>query len=325
MHTGQLGGRIGALRDPATGQTIDGRLSGTFTYTAPGDPNAVVQQVQQRLLQTVQQVLQQKLTSYQVAVPTMSGSLPYYTQEIIGQCQLADLGVTITDLQLQLQVDAPPAPAPYAGPMPADPMSAMKNAFAEQAKERLDPSNYEVRAKMNIGGFKVNASTDGGLDTDSLGEQAKEKVKSTVIWWGIGCVVILFVVALLGGIAIYAYTQIDGPTSSTGGGKAGTWDGKSTFVCKGNDKVTLSGVTATIAAGSAITASANCQLTLTNVTIAAPVGIDASGNAKVTVSGGSISGTEAAVKAKGLAQVTFSGTTVSGDKNAEGAAKITGP
>ncbi|MBX3125650.1 MAG: hypothetical protein KF718_03000 [Polyangiaceae bacterium] len=325
MHTGQLGGRIGPMMDPATRQQVTGALAGTFTFQCAGDPSGVLPQLQGRLLQTVSRLLDQKLSSQQVAVQTMPGSLPYYSQEIIAQCNTQDLGVTITGLQLQLSMDSPPPPQAYGGPMPADPMSAMKNAFAQQAQERLDPSNYEVRAKMNIGGFKVNASTDGGLDMDSLGEQAKDKVKSKLVWWAIGCGAILFVVAIIAAIIIYVVYVVGTGSGATGTAKAGAWDGTSTFTCKGNDKVSLEKVTATIASGSAIVAEANCQLTLKNVVITAPVGIEAKGNAKVTVSGGTVAGSEAAAKAAGNAQITFSGTTVSGAKNATPPATITGP
>ncbi len=327
MQQGQVGGNVGPFTDPAMGGQVNGKLFGTFTYTSAGDASAALPQVQQRLLQTINNLLGQKLASQQVAVQTMPGSLPYYTQEILSQCQTQDLGVTVSDLQLQLQLDAPPpGAAPPMGAMPPTPQQSMQNAFAQEAEERLDPSNYNVKAKIKVGGFNINASTDEGLDADGLGKQAMDKVKSNVIWYVGGCLVVGVVLAGVAGIILWAVmTSGSGATASTGGGKAAAWDGKSTFVCKGNDKVSLSGVTATIASGSAIKASANCRLTMTNMIISAPVGIEASGNARVTVSGGAVTGSEAAAKASGLAKITFSGTTVSGKKDAKKPATITGP
>ena len=205
-------------------------------------------------------------------------------------------------------------------------MQSMGNAFAQEAQDRLDPSNYNVKAKIKVGGFNVNASTDGGLDVDGLGKQAVDKVKSNVIWYAGGCLVVGFVLALVGGIIIWAVVNSGSPaTAKAGSGKAASWDGTSTFECKGNDNVKLEGVTATIASGSAIKASANCRLELTGVTISAPVGIEASGGAKVTVNGGAVTGSEAAAKASALAKITFIGTTVSGKKDAKAPATITGP
>lgn len=330
MQQGQVGGRVGPFTDPAMGGQVSGTVHGTFSYTATGDTSQSLPWVQQQLMLAINNVLAQKLASQQVAVQTMSGSLPYYTQEILAQCQTQQAGVTVSDLQLQLQLDAPPpgqgAPAPYGGPMPATPMQAMGDAFSQEAKDRLDPSNYNVKAKIKVGGFNVNASTDGGLDVDGLGKQAVDKVKSNVIWYAGGCLVLFIVLAGVGGIIAYSLYNSGSPaTAKAGGGKAAAWNGKSTFECKGNDNVKLEGVTASIASGSAIKASANCRLELSKVTISAPVGIEASGNAKVTMNGGAVTGSEAAAKASGLAKITFTGTTVTGKTDAKAPASITGP
>ncbi|MCA9589795.1 MAG: hypothetical protein KC657_31040, partial [Myxococcales bacterium] len=93
--------------------------------------------------------------------------------------------------------------------------------------------------------------------------------------------------------------------------------------CKGNDKVTLSGVTATVS-DTAIRAGGNCQLTLVNVKLTAPVGIEAAANAKVTMTGGSITASTNSVVASAAANVTLTGTQVTGKSKKSGAAKITG-
>jgi hypothetical protein len=277
------------------------------------------------LLQALTTVINQKLAAGQVAIPTIAGSLPYFQNEVIAASGAQHLGAQITGLQLQVTMENPYAVQPHAGPLPPDPMQAMKNAFAQQAKDRLDPSNYEVKAKLNVGGIKIGMSSKDGVDTGAIGDQLKDKAKSTVIWWAIGCVVILFVVVLLGGIGIYAYMQVVGGSSATAE-RAASWDGKTPFVCGGNDKVKIEGVKAKIASGAAVTAGGNCLAELVDVTIDAPIGLAAMGNGKITVKGGSVTGSQYAAQAIGAnAMISFSGTSVSGKTNSLGGAKITGP
>jgi len=233
--------------------------------------------------------------------------------------------VQITGLNLQAQMDAPP---PVAQPiqMPPTPMQSLQNSLEQKARDRLDPGNYNVQAKINVGGFKIKASTDGGIDTDSLKEQVKDKAISNLIWYGAGCVILLIVLAGLGGLAIYIYSEASSSgTAPTGAAKAGSWDGKTTLNCGGSDNMKITGVTANISSGTAVNAGANCHLELVNCNITAPNGINAGANAKVTVTGGSVTSTDTAAQALGNATITFSGTKVSGKKSALGAAKITGP
>lgn len=328
MQNARLGGPIGAFRDPTSGQSFSGQAFGSFSFNAADESELMVAQLQQAILRAVTEVIAQKLASNQVAVPTIPGSVPYYVGEIIAAAGAAGLGAQITDLQLQVTVENPyaasAAPGVPAG-MPASPMQAMQASFAQQAKDRLDPSNYDVHAKINVGGFKIKASTDGGIDTDGLKNQVKDKVKTEIIWYGIGCVVVGFVVLLLAGIGWYAYNTATGGSAPTGAGKAASWDGTSTFSCGGNDNVTLTGVTANLPTSTAIKASGNCKLDLVGVNITAKDGIQALSNARVTVTGGSVNATGTAASALGSATITFSGTTVTGKKQALGAAKINGP
>jgi hypothetical protein len=118
---------------------------------------------------------------------------------------------------------------------------------------------------------------------------------------------------------------LGGGTGSASAAKAAAWDGKSTLSCGGTDKMTITGVTANLASGTAVNAGANCELNLVNCNITAPTGINAGANAKVTVTGGSVTSTDTAAQALGNATITFSGTTVTGKKKALGAAKINGP
>jgi hypothetical protein len=323
MHSGRLGGRIGDFRDPSTGQLVGGNVFGDFTFQlmGPGDPNNAQQYAASQLMIAIKTVIAQKLASNQIAIPTISHSMPHLQGEIIAAAGTQQAGIQIMSLNLQVQMDAPPQAAQPPMQMPPTPMQSMQNAFAQEARDRLDPSNYEVRAKINVGGFQLKASTDGGIDTDSLGEQAKDKVVSNLIWYGAGCFILLFVLGGVAAIVVYAFMG-GGAVGST---KAGTWDGKTTFSCGGNDNVTIEGVTANIASGTAVNAGANCQLTLVNCNITAPTGINAGANAKVTVTGGSVTSSDTAAQALGNATITFSGTKVSGKKSALGAAKINGP
>jgi len=327
VYPGQLGGNIGPFRDPTSGQSVSGTAQGSFTFAGAGDPNAMLPQAQAALLAAITQVIGQKLASSQVAIPTIAGSLPYFLNEIVAAAAAQAPGVQISGLQLTVNVQNPyAAGAPgMGGPMPPDPMTAMQNAFAQRAQEKLDPRNYEVEAKINVGGFKIKASTDGGIDTDGLKNQVKDKVKTEIIWYGIGCVIVGIVIVGLIGLAWYIFREASGGNAPSGPGKAATWDGKSKFSCSGNDNVKLEGVTATIASGEAISAMGSCKLELVNVNITAPDGISVMGSAQVTMKGGSVTAKNTAAKAVGAnAKITFEGTKVSGKKEAVGG-KIVGP
>ncbi len=108
-------------------------------------------------------------------------------------------------------------------------------------------------------------------------------------------------------------------------GTSGTaWDGKAAYTCTGNDAATITGVTANIVSGPAVTANGNCKLTLKDCTITSNEGISANGNAQVTVEGGEIKASDTAIAANGNAQVTVNGGKVSGKVVANGNAKVTG-
>lgn len=333
MFNGQLSGPIGTLPDPTTGQQLAAMAQGRFTFVAHGDPNTLAPQIAHALMQATQRVLSQKLSTNQVALPTLAQSLPYYVQEIIAASGVAQHGVTVQQLELAVQVQQPAAQAGYQGALPPDPHTQMQNRMAQIAQERMDPRNYEVKATVEIGGFKLQGSSDKGFDTDGLAKQGIEKAKSELIWWGIGAVIVVLVLLGLAGLAWYVYREYKNPSTGTGAtasdkadgksGKSATWDGKEPFKCGGNDKLTISGVSAKFDKGTAVTASGNCKLELTDVNLDAAIGIVAEGNAVVTVKGGSVTGKEAAAKTTTQnAKVSFSGTKVTGKKDGK---NIEGP
>lgn len=334
MFNGQLQGSIGTLPDPTTGQQLPASAQGRFTFAAQGDPNALGPQVSQALMQATQRVLSQKLSSNQVALPTLAQSLPHFTNEIIAASGVAQWGVQIQQLELAVQVQQTPGPQVYTGALPPDPHTQMQNRMAQIAQERMDPRNYEVKATVEIGGFKLQGSSDKGFDTDGLAKQGIEKAKSELIWWGIGAAIVLLVIIGLAGLAWYVYREVKNPSTGTNStasdksdgddkkSKAAVWDGKAPFECKGAEKVTIDGVTAKLDKGPAITAKANCKLELVNVDITAPNAIVAEANAVVTVKGGSITSTDTAAKTSANAKITFSGTKVTGKKEGK---NIEGP
>jgi hypothetical protein len=329
-NTVQLGGPLGGLVDPTNGQQVQGQVWGTCTYdVAPGvDPRSVEENVKAQLLQAAKDVIAHKLATNQVALPTLAQSMPHFLQEIVAQAGLDRLGARVVGIELSAQVDqAAPQQMMPQQQMPPNPYEATKNAFAQKAQERLDPSNYEVRAKINVGGLKIGMSSDGGLDTKGLETQLKNKAKSEIIWYGIGCAILLVVVGGLGGLGLFIYyaAKSGSSPSSTGKPVTATWDGKSTFNCGGNDVVKIEKVTSKLTSGSAIEAGGNCKLELVNVNISAPIAIKAGANAIVTVTGGTVEGTTYAVQGLGSSQVKFSGTKVTGKNQTLGGAKVTGP
>ncbi len=186
------------------------------------------------------------------------------------------------------------------------------------------PPNQHPPGSFDLGdGYRLQVKING----KNPEQFAKDEVKSMIWGWIIGGIILVLVLLIFAGVGIYVYVQANDSTSSTasGGGatkaaSAGEWDGKSTFECKGNDAVTLTGVNAS----AGVKASANCQLNLVNCNITAPVGIDASGNAKITMTGGSLNGSTNSVSAQNNAKVTLVGTKVTGKSKKAGGAVISG-
>ena len=199
-------------------------------------------------------------------------------------------------------------PPPGAQPMPPPHMR-------QQQQHNMSEGTF------NVGGEQWQVKING----QKPGEYVANEAKSAVLWWGIGAVVVLFV--LCGGAGLGGYIWYEASKPSPGAdptGKAAAaaaaWDGKSTLECKGNDVMNVAGVTAT----AGVKASGNCKLNLVNVNITAPVGIEASASAKVNMTGGSINASTNTVVASAAAEVNLVGTTVTGKSKKSGAAKING-
>jgi hypothetical protein len=193
---------------------------------------------------------------------------------------------------------------------------------AQPMPPRQQPQHNLAQGTFDLGGgHQLRLKIDGKSPENYL----KHKASSMIWGWIIGAVILGLVVLTFAGIGIYVYVVAkDSASGAPGGGVAtgATWDGKSTFECKGNDNVTLTGIKANVS-GTAIKASGNCQLTMVGVEITAPVGIEASANAKVSMTGGAINATTHSVVASAAAKVDLVGTKVSGKSKSSGAAKVT--
>lgn len=213
-----------------------------------------------------------------------------------------------------------------AAPMPVDPMTATKNAFAARAAEKA-----KAGVRVKFGGVAVDVGSGGvGVNTDRLEKDLKKKAGDTVSGWIWGCVgsvviggLVLLGFVVIGGIVTW---QVMAPGGSSGGGASETaaWDGKAPFSCGGNDNVTLSGASAALPGQIAITAGGNCELTLEGVDVSGGTALSVAGNATVTVNGGRLAGTDAAVSASANATVTGSGVKVEGEVKKKGGAKVSG-
>lgn len=156
--------------------------------------------------------------------------------------------------------------------------------------------------------------------------RAKDKAVSTVVWWAMGCVVLLmlgcFITALvlyIGGVATRSVVQTEGAAQRV----ASAWDGTSTLECLGANHMEIEGVTASPGLVG-VRASGACQLTLRNCNITAATAIEASGAARVTVIGGSLNGTTASIQAGGGSTVDVQGATVTGPVARSGGAHVNG-
>jgi hypothetical protein len=156
--------------------------------------------------------------------------------------------------------------------------------------------------------------------------KAKDKAVSTVVWWAIGCVVMLLLVCFVGGLFVYiggaglsSYMQTAGAAQRT----ASAWDGLSTLECTGANTMELEGITATLS-DVGVRASGACNLTLRNCNLTAPTAVEVSGGAHVTIIGGTVTGSVAAIQAGGGSTVDVQGATITGPVARSGGAHVNG-
>ena len=170
------------------GQPVDVRFSGTVERSAEHDATAALQSAAQR-------VLGAGLVAGQVALPSLALSL--FIPQILADAsaQLAPSGVQLASLSMQCVVPAtataPAAAAIAAAPTPMQALGAsVQRAAADQVASAI-PS----RVNVHVGGFKVGVG-EGGVDSGSLADQAVDKVKSSIMFYVIGGVILLLVALL---------------------------------------------------------------------------------------------------------------------------------
>jgi hypothetical protein len=313
----QFGGPIGPFRDTVQQRDVPVDVFGTVDYRSNNPPSPELEGwLKAQLLNAIRNVIGQKMASGQLSFRHLgTGDVASTMREIIQASGLEQQGIQIGNLTMQFGIDGHQP----AGAAPQQP----------QQQQQQQPQ-YAVDARFDVGGLRINASSDKGLDTQGLQNQLKDKAKSQVIWWGIGCGIIFLVGVFILGLGWYVYRTVAASMPSTSTtttsrtASAAKWDGKSAFSCGGNDAITITGVKANLSE-TAITAAGNCVLTLVNVDVTAPTAIESTGNAQITVTGGSLNGSKLAVKADGLSKVTMTGTKVTGKTQAGSMAKITGP
>ncbi len=214
----------------------------------------------------------------------------------------------------------PPPNNPYGPQNPYDQQQQQPQGYGAPPPQ----NNYSQGTFDMGGGQQLRVKINGKTPENYLKDRASGMVWGWII--GLGVVAVLVIGGGILGIYVYMKAKSDisdvsaNSPAAQAAGKATAWDGKSPLTCGGNDRMIVTGVTAT----AGIVASGNCHIAISGTTITAPVAIEASGNADVAVAGGSVTGSTAAVKASAAAKVTFAGTKVTGKQEKSGAAKITG-
>jgi len=192
-----------------------------------------------------------------------------------------------------------------------------------ERERRLDPG---VATHWDVDGIPLKVDDHGvHVDQERLRGRIEHRVEQKINQYIWGCVFTVVLTSCMGllfvgaGVTIVAVVgkafHDRGPVEITGRG-AGVpvaWDGAAPFVCKGTDTVTLDHPVAHFDAGVAVTAEGNCTLTLVEPDLSAPTALLTRGNAEVSVRGGTLSGTEAAIRAEGLSKVTGTGVAVDGE------------
>lgn len=158
--------------------------------------------------------------------------------------------------------------------------------------------------------------------TKAVGNAISGVITSIVI----GICAIGVVGCLVCGVGGYVtYAILGGPSASPTLAdttpRLASWDGKSTLKCGGNDRIKVSGVTATIK-GIGVDAAGNCQVELVGVTLSADTALRARGNASITVVGGTVTGRTLAVDAGAASEVDLTQATVQGEVKKSGLAKV---
>lgn len=120
-------------------------------------------------------------------------------------------------------------------------------------------------------------------------------------------------VAIAAVVAVFMAQRGGAPSSVLGGLGLATWDGSAPLSCGGNDELHVSGVTANLPGQTAITADANCAVTIEDSTITAAVGIAATGNRAIRLRNVTLQTTAAGLLLEGNKNASFENVTIVSD------------
>jgi len=198
----QFGGPIGPFRDNVQQRDVPVIVMGTCEYQSSNPPNPQLDGwIQGQLLGAIRNVIGEKMATGQLTFRHLGmGQIAFVMPEIVAASGLAQQGVHIGNLTMQFGIDGHPP----AGSAPQ-----------QQAMQPQQPQ-YDVEARIDVGGLRINASTDKGLDTAGLQTQLKDKATSQIMWWGIGCGILLLVGIFIAGLGLYIWRTAATSMSSTG-------------------------------------------------------------------------------------------------------------
>jgi hypothetical protein len=296
MPTTQLGGPIGPFFDNVQQRGVPVSVSGSCDFTtsfAITDAARLDNDLRNQMLAAIRTVIGQKMATGQLQFRNLGeGTLGDTIQEIIAASGVTPMGIQVTNLSLRFAIDN-------------------------------GPPQHEVRAHVNVGGFRIDASSKSGVNAGSLANQAINKAKSAIIWYVAGAIIVAAVSAIAWWYVKHTVKKAIDQSAATSSGADIKWDGTATLQCLGDQDLKFTGVTAKLTT-TAVNAAGSCHVTLVNCDITAPITIEAGGNASVTLQGGSLNASGIAIEAMGNSQISVSGTKITGKTHASSGAKITG-
>lgn len=178
------------LTPPHGGPAVPVTVDATAHYVAD-DPGAAHPRLSQALEQATQQVLQDRLNQNLVALPTLSQSLAFFTDDITASTNshrlLEHPHVAVTKLVLNATVPQS-AVQPAAGQVMSGSEIAA-NVAGNFAQNAIAQNMPRPRVRANVGGFNVDV---GPGASQSVGEQIGDEIGSRILHY-----------VILGGVAIF--------------------------------------------------------------------------------------------------------------------------
>lgn len=181
MHQQPIGFSLDLAAPGGPPATVQFR--GMATFATHLDPSAAIGQIGPAVQQATFGVLQEKLQGYQVALPTLAGSLPHFLAEIVGRAGgLANQGIILQSLTLDANVPQA-AVAPAAGQVMTGSQIAANVAgnFANNAVSAAVSSIPQPRIHANVGGFHLHV----GPGAESIEDQVNDELKDRMIMYAV--------------------------------------------------------------------------------------------------------------------------------------------